>query len=398
MANGWQTLGEVLGGTDRETAYQAGLHKGAQTQEALAKAKMRRDEAQARLQLQGALEAAGLDGPQARLADLVMRSGTGSDYAAFQQGQGREQEQGFRADIADPNVPLADAQRAAMAIHGQPVNSYATVGTGLFADIFNPEAGVQISPTTPVNEANIGALDELAFQREQSGLLYEDKRLNPERYFKPGTSGGGARDANRAAMQEVMAEMKSVPPETSIPIASPRGEPLAFEEATGIAGWLREAGSLVGDVFGQEWFQEAAVASQALDNVAARTRAVAQATVPGRPSNYLLELLGVYVTDPYSLLRGNQRAKLRLEQTTASLESDLARIETMLTSGIEKTPTQMQKLEESWHMIRNLAADYRMLLDKYQLEDGDDLAEQATMPDAEGWITAPNGVRYRVKP
>lgn len=385
MATGWETLGQVLGGTDRETAYQEGLYKGAQTQDALAKAKMRRDEAQARLQLKGALEEFGFDGPQAALADLIMRSGTGSDFSAFQTGRAKEQEMGFRSNIADMDVPLAEAQRSAMAIHGQPVDPYQTVGTGLFADIFAPDEGVQVSPLTPVNEANIGALGELAFQREQAGLLSEDKRLNPEKYRNPRAA--NKTDTLREEMTSIVDEMNQMPPETSIPVSSPRGEPLAFEKATGLGGAVREGVSIVGDLFGQEWQQEAATASQALDNVAARTRAVVQSTVPGRPSNYLLELLGVYVTEPYSLLRGNQRAKLRLEQTVNYLESDVARIETMMKSGIPKTPTQTQKLEESWHMLRNLAADYRILLDNYQLEgDGGELAEEVTRPGLPpGW-------------
>lgn len=398
MATGWQTLGEALGGDNREMAYQEGLYKGAQTQDALAKAKMRRDEAQARLQLKSMMEQAGLEGPQAALADVIMRSGTGSDYSAFQTGQSEIQERGFRDDIANMDIPIAQAQRSAMAIHGQPTDPYQTVGTGLFADIFNPDEGVQVSPTTPIGEANILADTSLAGQRDQLAALYEDKRLNPDRYKTPRAGSGG----EAAEMALIMEDMKALPPETSIPIASPRGEPLAFEEATGLGGAVREGVSIVGDLFGQEWQQESATASQALDNVAARTRAAMQNTVPGRPSNYLLELLGVYVTDPYSLLRGNQRAKLRLEQTTASINSDVARIEAILQNGRKKTPTYEQKMVESWHMMRNLAADYEILLDKYTLTDAeaglaDDVMSEEEPADAEGWITMPNGVRYRKK-
>lgn len=146
---GWEDLGALLGGgttAARETAFQAGRYRSAQTEDALAGARQKQATA-LNLEKEQALKdriaaLPGLPG-QGDLGALIA-GGMGSDYSAVQTGLGNAQTRGFRATIANPETPYSDVQRYRAAAGDTPFNPIDAVGTrGAFIDTRNPELAVQ---------------------------------------------------------------------------------------------------------------------------------------------------------------------------------------------------------------------------------------------------------------
>lgn len=154
--DGFEQLGSILGGgIDREGAARAGALQGARTEEAIARARNARDEANNRERLAEALVGLGIPEELA----VIMRGGFGN----FQQGTaglGNIQEQGFRGDIADPATDPEARQFARAA---------------LFADPSNPALADALTQAKIVTEQSRGAAsDALAGLRGRTRPLLQD--------------------------------------------------------------------------------------------------------------------------------------------------------------------------------------------------------------------------------
>lgn len=134
-------IGALLGlPANNEMAYQKGLALGANTQNALAQARQRVRENTKIEQLTGLADELGLTP-----AHITALQG-GIDPRQITGAAGDIQERGFRQEIADPSVPLATANRRALAISGKPTGAYEAVGSRGYQDIFDPEAGIKPLP------------------------------------------------------------------------------------------------------------------------------------------------------------------------------------------------------------------------------------------------------------
>lgn len=142
MANGWQTLGTVLGGgIDREGAFMQGQLQSAKTTEAIAKARMERDKQAAR-ERAGTLDFTNLEAVRGGLGDIIL-GGLGSDYAGASQGVLRGQEFDLRALAADPETSALARTRALGAVKGTPYADIEAVGSKGFVDITQDDQTVQ---------------------------------------------------------------------------------------------------------------------------------------------------------------------------------------------------------------------------------------------------------------
>lgn len=145
MANGFATLGAALGG-DSELEYEKGMALGANTQVALAQARERVEKARAQMNLSDQLVAAGIPENVAKASSGALTSGGSlGDVIGI---LGKQQEQGFRATAADPNVPVSVGNRALMGVASAPVEPNYAVGPHAFANKFTegpPESlGAQV--------------------------------------------------------------------------------------------------------------------------------------------------------------------------------------------------------------------------------------------------------------
>lgn len=199
------------GGPDREEAYGEGRLKRARTDDALARARVNRDKAIARSRVGGAESLQDVD-----LTDVLMGE-LGSDFSGVQQGRLRDQEHGFREQIADPETAMPERQYAAQAVAGRPFNFLDSMGQGEYADIRDPDAGVQ---QTDLGVQVEDAYRALAEQRRQPGSTSEPlvRAVDPEtgqEVYVPRGQGAGMRPAPRgqspqdAAMNALAREVGS---------------------------------------------------------------------------------------------------------------------------------------------------------------------------------------------
>ena len=324
----------------------------ATTVNALAQARLRVDEAENKLKLADALEEFGAPPEIA----VFLRAGANPEQITGALGD--IQTQGFRETVSDVGVPFTERQASAQAIEGKVVDPFQTVGPGLFADVFDPSAGPQL---TPVGEADIAATGALEDARTQLARLREEKRLHPDRFktSATGTPGG------LAELILPGGEGTTVVPED-----------IVAEEAFGAEAFAKGGINALADFVGLGTpFVSEAQANEVLGNLKVRTQLVMQARVPGRPSTFLLQLLGTYAENPRQLFRGDAKAVQRLTNTTAALERDLQRTKDVLNSPTKKTPTRQGELEDALFALADIVADYKKILESLQ-RTGDITAEQ----------------------
>ncbi len=347
--DGFFQLGEMLagGGIDREGAHLEGLDLGskivarrAATTNALAQARLRIDEVENREGLADAIDALG--GP--RELSVVIRAGTNPEQLTGALGD--IQAQGFRETISDVGVPFEQRQASAQAIEGKVVDPFQTVGKGLFADVFDPSAGPQL---TPVGDADIGATNALEQSRIALAKLRDEKRLHPDRFKSSATATPGG-----------LAEL-ILPGGEGVSVVP--GD-IRAEEAFGFEAFAKGGVNALADFIGLGTpFIDEAQANEVLGNLKVRTQIVMQARVPGRPSKFLLQILGTYAEDPRELFRGDAKAVQRLTNTLAALERDLQRTKDVLNSPTRKTPTRQGELEDALLSLADLVADYEKILE-----------------------------------
>jgi hypothetical protein len=362
---GFFQLGEMLagGGIDREGARLEGLDVGskivarrAATTNALAQARLRVDEAENKLKLADAIEKLG--GP--REVAVLLRAGVNPEQLTGALGD--IQTQGFRETVADTGVPFTERQASAQAIEGKVVDPFQTVGPGLFADVFDPSAGPQV---TQVGEANIAATGALEDARTQLARLREEKRLHPDRFKASAT------DTPGGLAETLLGDEGGV---SVVP------EDIVAEEAFGAEAFAKGGINALADFIGLGTpFVKEAQANEVLGNLKVRTQIVMLKRVSGRQSKFLLQLLGTYAEDPRALFRGDAKAVQRLTNTVVALERDLKRTKDLLNAPTKKTPTRQGELEDALFALADLVADYKNILESLQ-RTGDIAAEQ---PDAD---------------
>ena len=381
MANGnpQRSLGESIGlaltggDIDREGARLEGLNLGSQIQarrastvNALAQARLRRDEAEARESLAENLELGG----NSAIAATIRAGGNPEQMVGAQLGQ---QEFGLRDIISDVSIPFEERQAAAQGIEGKVVDPFQFgPGGDLFTNVFTPGDAPELTETGP---AAIDADVALAEQRRASAALSDERRLHPERFKSnvtintPGTQPLG--DA-------ILADIG----ESTIP------SDIEPELATGVTGALRSGANTLFDIANANLpWPEADAAQNAMTDLHKRTMIVGQQSVPGRPSNYLMQQLEAFGVTPNDVFRGDQRSLSRMSQTSSFLGGEIDRLRRILNAG-RLTPSRIADHEDA---LRNLAAlkqDYDVVISRFainreQAEEGG--VETVTEGLPEGW-------------
>ncbi len=385
MADGFETFGEVLGGgIDREGAFQEGLLTGAKTQDALAKARIRVDQARQRLEIEQTAIDAGVPPAQAKFISNTVRSGGGNVNVAAQ-ALGQFQETGVRSQIADlsTDLGLGDINRLLASQATGPINlQQFGPGGELSAALFGPEAGdIGITPT---GTAQISADEELA-------ALREERRLNPERFRNVTNI---SLPSAKTLSEELLGEEGGI---SVIP------EDFDAEEAFGLESFVTGGINAVTDFVGVgNVFEAAAQANEVIGNLEVRTKLTMLAIQQGsnRTSKVLLDLMGTYAEKPRSLFRGDDQAVLRLQNTIAALRREFERTKQKIDSSTKKTPTRQGDLEDKLLALADIVADYEQVLASIARGDSETvLAVGSGEVDDEGFTKTAGGSRFReIKP
>ena len=138
-----------------------------------------------------------------------------------------------------------------------------------------------------------------------------------------------------------------------------------FRGATGAPGLVAETANLVADLFGGRSLPapQAAAGAQALRNLDTRTRMFLQSAIPGRPSNYLMEMIGGLTVSPAQISLGPERASERVQQTARFLEQTVRELEE-IAGGQGTGRFTRQDIGEANRVLvslRPLLNDYRTL-------------------------------------
>ena len=387
------SLGSAIMGTDidREGARLEGLDLGsqiqsrrAQTQNALAQARIRQNTATAQEELADAIEKMGL--PRELATAGLAGLGNLEQLVGGLEGQ---QAMGFRSTVADPTSDLETIQRNLLALSGQPIESKDVMGPGgeLFVDALTPSAENVV--VTPTGAAQIG-LDVARGEKSLAdAALAQERTLHPERFRAP------AKVA--AAAPDVIKHFLPTGGGTSV-----IPDDVSLEEAFGLEAFVTSGINNVADFLGGgTQFPQASRAHELMNELSARIQLGMLADMPGgmgRPNIRTLELLKRYAEDPRSLFRGDEGAVHNLTTTLNATRRNLEDIKLQLSSPSAKTPTLQGKLEGALIKTANLVADLERAQEIVAAGKArkEILADEATgEPDAEGWVTLPNGVRYR---
>lgn len=394
MADGFFKLGEALfgGGIDREGARLEGLNAGsqinlrrAQTDNALAQARQRVQEAEANAQIGDALEQLGLD---PGLAPII-QAGAGSDFSSALSGMETQQGIDFRNVLADPTADIAARQGAGLALRSEPIVAGdvfgpggETVLPGLFEGTFDPNV-------TETGRAQIMADEALATERLADAALADARRENPAAF----RSGGITVNTGTPLAEQILPGLEG----TSIVPGN-----INAEEGFGAEAVLKGMVNAVSDTTGfGTVFPDTSVANNVLAELSARTQIAMRADVPGgRPPVMVQELLARYAEDPAQLFRGDVTARQNLSTTVASLRRSRDRMAQMLNSPTKKTPTRQAALEEGLINLSDTIADYEAILRSLEeklgpLETGGP-GDALPVPSDGQWQQLPNGARYRV--
>jgi hypothetical protein len=382
VAEGFQALGELLaGGIDREGAFNEGRLAGAKSVEALAKARIRVDEAQQRLEFKQSAIAAGMEPAQADFLSTTFRAGAGNVLQGSQ-ALSEQFELGVRKSILDePDIGIGEINRRRSAIAGGGLLDPIQFGPGgeLAVELLGPEAGgIDVTQT---GAAQISADEALAAKRVE-------QTLHPERFRSPGTT---VNIGDVPLSQQLLGEEGGV---SVVP------EGFEAESAFGAESFITTGINAVSDFFGAGNLAPAAAqAREVIGNLEVRTKLTMLAIQQGsnRTSKHLLDLMGTYAEKPMSLFRGDDLAVLRLENTIATLRREFERTKTKMDSPGKKTPTRQGDLEDKLFALADIVADYEAVLES--INSGNNEKVQAAIAgevDEEGFTRTAAGSRFRL--
>lgn len=228
--SGWDNLGAVMGGEladnggDSE-AYLTGRYRTAQTEGALANARLNMLKATseakkqaARAGVEAALVANGATPTAAHEMATIMQGELGSDYRDVQAGRATQQEMGFRDVVANGATDNATRQRNLAAISGKPFSPLEAVGSGTYTDITavnptvmsTPLGQAEIATQRPAQAENYAQADKARRETTDGGKPESGFEVNPDydptvtdpadpRYGKTRAVTGGSKDPNIGA-------------------------------------------------------------------------------------------------------------------------------------------------------------------------------------------------------
>ncbi len=381
MAEGFQALGELFsGGIDREGARLEGLLEGSKAQDALAKARIRVDEAKQRLELEQNLISSDLFSPeQAKVISSTIRSGGGNiKQATGALGDIFEQDV-RRSILEDKDIGIGEINRRRAAIAPGGLLDPVQFGPGgeLAVELLGPEAGgIDVTQT---GKAQIAADVSLT-------NLRDERRLNPERF----------RNVTNVNIGDVPLSQQLLGEEGGVSVV-PEG--FKAEQAFGAESFITGGINAVTDFIGAgNMFEAAAQAKEVVGNLAVRTKLTMLAIQQGsnRTSKHLLELMGTYAEKPMSLFRGDDQAVIRLENTIATLKREFERTKQKIDSPTKKTPTRQGDLEDKLFALADIVADYEAVLESINRGDNETIQAIAVGEvDEEGFQSTAAGSRFR---
>ncbi|WP_139300592.1 hypothetical protein [Wenxinia saemankumensis] len=156
-----------------------------------------------------------------------------------------------------------------------------------------------------------------------------------------------------------------LPPVQGSPDAPRAGSSPDFTAAVGGYGLAANLANTLSDALGLGLVNaDNEEATQFLTNLSNRTMVALSQSVPGRPSNFLLERFERLTTTPNSVWQGEGRTRERLTQTTQLLNEAIAFNETVVRGNF--IPQQRAEAAANIEQLRPILEDYQGVLQSFR--------------------------------
>jgi len=195
----------------------------------------------------------------------------------------------------------------------------------------------------------------IAAQRAQQAIMNEIRLMNAEtqRMMVEGRYG------NQTPAEQVSMAGSNVTPKIITPEVQPA-------EAVGFKGVWQSGVNKIADAFGAGNPQDPnKIATDRLEALGNQTQLYLQDAVPGRPSNYLLQMFEKQAVRPNQFFMGEAGAQTRAQSTIAVIDiglSDLARI---INNPTGYSKDDIAKARDGYNRLSQLKAEYNAFLGSF---------------------------------
>lgn len=196
------------------------------------------------------------------------------------------------------------------------------------------------------------ARERIAAQRAQQEVMNEIRLMNAQtqRMMVEGRYGDGT-----PAQQVSVAGANSTPK-----IITPEVQP---GEAVGFKGMWQSNINKLADAFGAGNPQDPnKVATDRLEALGNQTQLYLQDAVPGRPSNYLLQMLEKQAVRPNQLFMGEAGAQTRAQSTIAVIDTGLSDLARIINNPSGYSKNDLAQARDGYNRLSQLKAEYNALL------------------------------------
>lgn len=196
------------------------------------------------------------------------------------------------------------------------------------------------------------ARERIAAQRAQQEIMNEIRLMNAQtqRMMVEGRYG------DKTPTEQVSVSGTNVSPKIITPEVQP-------EEAVGFKGVWQSGINKLADAFGAGNPQDPnKVATDRLEALGNQTQLYLQDAVPGRPSNYLLQMLEKQAVRPNQLFMGEAGAQTRAQSTIAVIDTGLSDLARILNNPSGYSQNDIAQARDGYNRLSQLKAEYNALL------------------------------------
>lgn len=241
-------------------------------------------------------------------------------------------------------------KRAMAAQEPQKVGNYGLISGGKF--VADPYAARDTQANAMMDIGGELFRDERATAREERmARQFADQQARLARQFAARQGGSDAAPATAAVNVGGVAATPT--------IITPEVQP---SEAVGLGGKWQSMWNRAFDAVGLGNPASAnRVATERLDALANQTQLYLQDAVPGRPSNYLLQLLEKQAIRPNQAFMGEAGAASRVQATMAVIDTGLADNTRIINNPAGYTANDIAKAKDGYSRLSQLKAEYQAL-------------------------------------
>ena len=293
-----------------------------------------------------------------------------TNYDQFMKGFSSGRDMGLGDAVLTGEMDPNKVAMAQGAMQGKPMldvkGSYAFNPYGSVSDVF-ALGGAEATTALQTREGRINdVMRTYNIDRQKATSLVD----NYSRVRSDPVSGQGS-IVNLAQGTETIPERPDLQPYDIPPASSSLPTGIDYSAATGPSGFGGNIANTVAGVVGGQYDPEVEKAGQGLTNLQVRTQTGLQQSIPGRPSNYLMEQMGKLTVEPYSILQGDARSFERLRQTRDMVSSELYRMENdILANPRLFSPKQIAETRENVSLLKALLNDYNTVLSGFNGQQG----------------------------